>query len=115
MNKNESYLGANRTNPFHYQKFGLDEIIVYRNGLHIGGTRSQQHAKIFFYNTVEALDFVLNNFHGISLANYDNHHVMAFNLTSTQDNSDNFIHPELTNCTIPVERKCAINKKTLMT
>ena len=27
-----------RTNPFHYQKFGLNEINVYRNGLPIAGT-----------------------------------------------------------------------------
>ena len=45
--------------------------------------------------------------HGFSLANYDNHYIMAFDLTSTQEASHdfNFIHPELTNCTISVELK----------
>ena len=38
MSINEAYLGTNRTNPFHYQKFGLNEILVYRNGLPIAGT-----------------------------------------------------------------------------
>ena len=54
---------------------------------------------------MEALDFVLNNSHGISLANYHNHYIMAFDLTSTQEASYDFIHPELTNCTISVELK----------
>ena len=35
MSSNTAYLGTNRTNPFHYQKFQLNEIIVYRNGLPI--------------------------------------------------------------------------------
>ena len=101
MSINEAYLGTNRTNPFHYQKFGLNEIIVYRNGLPIAGTPiSTSDNKRIYYNTLEALDFVLNTSHGISLANYDNHYIMAFDLTSTQEASHDFIHPELTNCTI---------------
>ena len=54
---------------------------------------------------MEALDFVFNNSHGISLANYHNHYIMAFDLTSTQEASHDFIHPELTNCTISEELK----------
>ena len=54
---------------------------------------------------LEALDFVLNTSHGTSLANYDNHYVMASGLTSNQKASQDFIHPELTNCTISVELK----------
>ena len=106
MSINEAYLGTNRTNPFHYQKFGLNEIIVYRNGLPIAGTPiSTSDNKRIYYNTLEALDFVLNTSHGISLANYDNHYIMAFDLTSTQEASHDFIHPELTNCTISLVLK----------
>ena len=47
----------------------------------------------------------MNTSHGISLANYDNHYTMAFDLTSTQEVLHNFNHPELTNCTISVELK----------
>ena len=54
---------------------------------------------------MEALDFVFNNSHGISLANLSNHYIMAFDLTSTQEALHDFIHPELTNCTISVELK----------
>ena len=54
---------------------------------------------------MEALDFVFNNSHGFSLANYHNHYTMAFDFTSTQEASHDFIHPELTNFTISVELK----------
>ena len=106
MSTNEAYLGTNRSNRFNYQKFRLNEIIVYRNGLPFAGTPiSTTDNKRIYYNTLEALDFVYNNSHGISLANYSNHYIMAFDLTSTQEASHDFIHPELTNCTISVELK----------
>ena len=61
MSINEAYLGTNRTNPFQYQKFGLNEIIVYRNGLPIAGTpiSTSDNKRTYYYNTLEALDFVL--------------------------------------------------------
>ena len=104
MSTNEAYLGTNTSNPFHYRKFRLNEIIVYRNGLPIGCNPiyTTDNKKIY-YNTLEALGFVFNNSHGISLANYSNHYIMAFGLTSTQETSHDFIHPELTNSTISVE------------
>ena len=106
MSSNTAYLGSNRTNPFHYQKFQLNAIIVYRNGLPIAGTPvSTTDNKRIYYNTLEALDFVFNKSHGISLANYHNNYIMAIDLTSTQEASHDFIHPELTNCTISVELK----------
>ena len=101
MSINEAYLGTNRTNPFHYLKFGLNEIIVYRNALPIAETPiSTTDNKRIYCNTLEAHDFVLNTSHGISLANYDNHYNMPFDLTSTQEASHDFIHSELTNCTV---------------
>ena len=53
----------------------------------------------------ETVVVVFNNSHGIGLANYHNHYIMAFDLTSTQEASRDLIHPELTNCTISVELK----------
>ena len=106
MSSNTAYLGTNRTNPFHYQKFQLKEILVYRNGLPIAGTPvSTTDNKRIYYNTLEALDFVFNNSHGISLANYHNLYIMAFDLSSTPEASHDFIHPELTNCTISEKLK----------
>ena len=106
MSINETCLGTNRTNPFHYKKFGLNEIIVYRNGLtNTGTTISTSDNRRTYYNMLEVLNFVLNTSHRISLANYDNHYIMAFDLTFTHEASHNFIHPELTNCTISVDIK----------
>ena len=53
---NEAFLGTIRFNPFHYQKFGLNAIIVYRNGLPIGGTPiSITDTKIFFAKRLKLL------------------------------------------------------------
>ena len=38
MTTNAGFLGAKRTNPFHYQTFDLSSITVYRNGHPIAGT-----------------------------------------------------------------------------
>ena len=35
MSSNQAYLGSNRTTHFHYQKFGLSQIVIHRNGLPI--------------------------------------------------------------------------------
>ena len=31
LNTNNAFLGTNRTNPFHYQKFGLEQVTLRRN------------------------------------------------------------------------------------
>ena len=47
----------------------------------------------------------IDNGHGISLSEYTNHFIMVFDLTSTQQASHDFIHPELTNGAISIELK----------
>ena len=104
MATNQVYLGTNRTNPFHYQKFNLSQIVVYRNGQHIVGTPvSTTFNHRIYFNTLEALDFLDKGGHGITLDNYPNHFILAFDLTSTQEASHDFIHPELTNCSNSVQ------------
>ncbi|XP_075250834.1 uncharacterized protein F54H12.2-like [Convolutriloba macropyga] len=105
MTTNQAYLVTNRTNPFHYRAFNLSEVTIYRNGLPIVGTPiSTTQRKRIYYNTIEALDFLQKGTgHGIPLGDYDNHFIMAFDLTSTQEASHDFIHPELTNCSISVD------------
>ena len=104
MATNQEYLGTNRTNPFHYQKFSLSQIVVYRNGQLIVGTPvlTTFNHRIYF-NTLEALDFLDKSGHGITLDNYPNHFILAFDLTSTQEDSHDFIHPELTNWSISIQ------------
>ena len=104
MATNQAYLGTNRTNPFHCQKFNLSQFFVYRKGQTIVGTPvSTTFNHRIFFNTLEALDFIDKGGDGITLDNYPNHFILAFDLTSTQEASHDFIHPELTNCSISVQ------------
>ena len=104
MATNQAYLGTNCTNPFHYKKINLSQIVVYRNGQPIVGTpvlTTFDHR--IYFNAVEAFDFLDKDGHGITLVNYLNHFILAFDLTSTQEASHDFIYPELTNCSISVQ------------
>ena len=107
MATNQAYLGTNRTNPFHYQKFNLSQIVqivASKKGQTIVGTPvSTTFNHRIYLNTLEALDFLDKGGHGLTLDNYSNHFIMAFDLISTQEASHDFIHPELTNCSISVQ------------
>ena len=99
MTTNRAYLGTNRTTPFHYQKFGVSQIFIYRNGLPIVGTPiSTVSNQRLYFNTLETLDFLDKGGSAISLSDYRNHFIMTLDLTSTQEASHDFIHPEMTNC-----------------
>ena len=98
MSANQAYFGTNRTNLFHYQKINLSQTVVYRNGEPIVGTPvSTTSNHRFYFNFLEALVFLDKGGHGITLENYLNHFILAFDLTSTQEASHDFMHPELTN------------------
>ena len=60
--------------------------------------------KRLYYNSMGALAYVESG-HGIPLADFPNHYIMVFDLTSTQEATHDFIHPELTNSTITIELK----------
>ena len=53
---------------------------------------------------MSALAYVENG-HGIPLSEFANHYIMVFDLTSTQEATHNFIHPELTNSSFSVDLK----------
>ena len=100
-----AFIGTNTANPFHYQKFGLREITIYRNGFATAGTpMSTTDNKRLYYNSMSALAYVENG-HGIPLSEFANHYIMVFDLTSTQEATHDFIHPELTNSSLSVELK----------
>ena len=104
MATNQAYLGTNCTNTFYYLKFNLSQINVYRNGQPIVGTPvSTTFNHRICFNILEALDFLDKGGHGITLDNYHNHFILAFDLTSTQEASHDFIHPEIRNCSISVQ------------
>ena len=60
--------------------------------------------KCLYFNTISGLSYI-DNGHGISLTDYSNHFIMVFDLTSTQQASQDFIHRELTNCSTSIELK----------
>ena len=79
---NQAYIGANRTNRLYYQKFNLSQIVVYRNGQPVVGTPvSTTFNHRIYFNTLEALDFLEKGGHGLTLGNYTNHFILAFDLT----------------------------------
>ena len=100
-----AFIGTNTANPFHYQKFGLREITIYRNGFSTAGTpMSTTDNKKLYYNSMSALAYVENG-HGIPLSEFANHYIMVFDVTSTQEATHDFVHPELTNSSLSVELK----------
>ena len=105
MSASAAFIGTNTENPFSYRKFGLNEIIVYRNGFATAGTpMSTRDVKRLYFNSMGALAFIENG-HGISLADFPRHYIMMFGLMSTQEATHDFIHPELTNSSLSVELK----------
>ena len=105
LNTNEAFLRNNRQNPFIFRKFDLEQIYIYRNGLPAADSPiSTSDDKRLYFNTITDLAYI-DNGHGIGLTDYTNHFIMVFDLTSTQQASHNFFHPELTNSSISIELK----------
>ena len=101
----DAFIGTNTVNPFSYRKFGLREITVFQNGFVTAGTpMSTVDNKLLYYNSMRALACVENG-HGIILSEFSNHFILFFDLTSTQEATHDFIHPELINSSISVELK----------
>ena len=78
-------------------------MYIYRKGMPVGDSPiSTNENKRLYFNTISDLAF-FDNGHGISLKDFPNHLIMVFDMTSTQEASHDFIHPELTNCSISIE------------
>ena len=105
LNTNEAFLGNNRLNPFHYRKFSLEQIYIYRNGLPLADCPISADDDIcLHFNTISDLAY-FDNVHGTKLSEYPSHFIMVFDLTSQQQVFHDFIHPELTKSSITVELK----------
>ena len=91
--------------PFPFQKFDLEQIYIYRNGLPVADSPiSTTDNKRLYFNTISDPAYI-DNGHAKILSDYPNHFIMVFDLTSTQQASHDFIHPELRNCSISIELK----------
>ena len=65
MTTNKAFLGSKADKPFHYQKFNLENITVYRNAYPIAATPLQtDNDKNFYLNSLEALAFESHG-HGV--------------------------------------------------
>ena len=103
MTTNAAFLGSKALNPFHFRKFDLTSITVYRNGYPIAGTPLQtDDDKKLYLNSLEALAFGQHG-HGIPYNKFGDHYFLVFDLTSTQQASHDYLYPELTNTSISVE------------
>ena len=98
LNTHEAFLGNDGQNPFHFRKFDLEQIYIYRTRMPVTDSPiSTNDDKRLYFTTISDLAYI-DTGHGISLTEYSNHFIMVFDLTSTQQVSHDFIHPELTNC-----------------
>lgn len=100
-----NFCGNRSENPFHYQKFGLCRVEITRgNGIAIAGTPLDLTNNVrAFHNTLSALGFQ-NGGNGITLEEFENHFVLVFDLTSSQEASKNLtLFPELTGAAISLE------------
>ena len=77
LNTNEAFLGNNMQNPFYFQKFDLEQIYIYRNGLPVADYPiSTTDNKSLYFNTISDLAYI-DNGHGISLSDYPNHFIIV--------------------------------------
>ena len=100
--RSNAFIGTNNINRYHNQKFDFSEITVYRNGF--ATAMLTNDIKRLYYNSMSALAYVENS-HGIPLSDFAHHFIMVFDLTSTQEATHDFNHPELTNSSLSVELK----------
>ena len=102
MPASAAFIGLDIQNPFSYQKFGLNEITFYRNGF--ATAMSTRDNMRLYFNSLGALAFIKSG-QGIYLTDFPRHYTMVFDLTSNQEATHDFIHPELTNSSLLVELK----------
>ena len=96
-------MGAKTENPFHFRKFDLESITVFRNGYPIAETPLlTDDDKKLYLNSLEALAFHSHG-HGVPFDEFSDHYVLVFDLTSTQQASHDYLYPELTNGSISID------------
>ena len=101
-----SFSGSYRTNPFHFQRLGLDTVRINREGNVVGGTPLSMNSSLVraYYTTLKALSFEHGG-NGITLDTFENHFCLVFRLTADYHINDNTIRPELTAARLGLELK----------
>jgi hypothetical protein len=126
MNTNKGFSKSDmKLNPFHYQKFGLNKVIIYRNGVMLYNidvetsiSGNVQIYGVMLYNidvetsisgNVQIYHTTLRSLHfnhdgpDIPLEDYPDHFVMVFDLTSTNESHSEVYYPELTGGSLRLE------------
>ncbi len=101
MNLNADFTGAMRTNPFNYRKFDLREIRISRGGQPLVMMNLENNVRPYF-NTMKSLNFDQDG-PGIPLIDFDNHYILVFDLTSTQQADTEIYYPEVIGSGIRIE------------
>ena len=96
MNTNQEFTGTLGSNPFHYQKFDLKKVYLYREGSSVGCTPLVVDTNTrAYYNTIKALH-AIHAGNGIKLEDFGDHFILVFMLTADLEASDDTTRPELT-------------------
>lgn len=97
MGTETDFTGRSTTNPFHYQKFGVQKIVVAREGAPVGGTPlNVSNSDIrAYHNTLQALG-VEHAGNGIPYDDFEHHYIHVFRLTADVQTNDDSLRPELT-------------------
>jgi hypothetical protein len=96
MNQIPQFSGSIGSNPYHYQKFDLNRVLLYREGQAVGTTPLvlESNTRAYF-NTIKALH-AQHSGNGIKLQHYRNHFILVFVLTADLEARDDTTRPELT-------------------
>ena len=101
MNTNAAFTGSRRSNPFHYQKFNLRELKIVRGNQVIVHLDTASNI-LPYYTTMRALKFDEDG-PGIPLSQYENHYVLVFDLTSTQEAHIQMYYPDVVAASLRLE------------
>ena len=103
MNVNTAFTGTLKTNPFHYQKFGLSSLRLVRGSQVVVDLDTTQNVQSYI-TSMRALKFDEDG-PGIPLEDYDNHFVQVFDLTSTQEANVQIYYPDVVAASLRLELK----------
>lgn len=101
MNSNSAFSGTKKSNPFHYQKFGLREIKIVRGNQVVSQLDCVNNARPYV-TTMQALKFEEDG-PNIPLSDYENHFVLVFDLTSTQESNVLLYYPDVVGGSLRLE------------
>ena len=93
MNTNSAFTGSFTENPFWYQQFDLRQTRILRGGQPIVDFDTADNCRLYV-TTMKAMNFQ-DDIPSIPIDDFNDHYVLVFDLSSTQDATENCHYPEL--------------------